>query len=713
MMFGNFFRKFVFVPFVSMLLVSCGDGKTEYVVEQKVSGVTWPTMTSYPRWKTIWDGETWIVALSRNQQSNKSQAFFRKALVSSIAETLQKEDPFLRANDLQYAITSVVDARVFAITNFEKTLKTGEGPLPVFGFGEVRIAGGLAGIQNLLMMSSVWNQKLRSFNSGDERDTFMVRWIWNALENTGGVEFAEPNLESELQQEANDKDNSTKLAERLKAQWNTSIMGLDLVVPAMVKGNTAVVAVIDTGVDSLLDKQGGALEGRLYRNPGEDPEKGGKPFFDDDGNGWVDDYIGVDSSIPKGESDTGPAPIPGSNDVGGAGAECVNVGGASSQSCGHGSHVAGIIAGGAGIADYIGVCPLNCKILPIRGARRCYTPKNEKKFVCPPWGQSYEFNKETNIEVDGSIPDAAQLQALGYILDLTVPGRPDLLVTNVVNLSLGKYFSSRALSLIARRLVANDVLMIGAAGNQNVEIPMFPAAYRDVVAVCSTSHDPGDADAQSDEPTGTGGAGPVRGRRLKSRFSNFGDWVDICAPGSNIKSSVPGGGTENKSGTSQAAPHVAGLAGLIKAIGTGLTAMDIRSILLRYSNFDLLYGAIQGGTFANADFAFSPYSGIKVFLLGTGMASAVYPFYALTDPAKAREFISQAESAVISGDTAQVTSGCLVSSLASDHPLKTLEALTSMPLLLAAAWLLLKVHHRKKKRTGHQISVTGSFESKP
>jgi subtilisin family serine protease len=685
----------LFGSLVLLSLLSCGDGRREYPVDQKVSGVTWPTVHNYSRWKEIWDGETWIVALSHRHQSNKSAAVLKKVLVSSVAEILHKEDQSLSLSELQTAIWPVLDAGVFAIANFEKTLKSGEGPLPVFGFGQIRIRGGLSGIQNMLMTSSVWNRKLIDLNSAAEKDAFLVRWLWHTLERTEGIEFAEPNLDSEVQ--AENQDGSGKLAERLKAQWNTSILGLDLLVPAMAKGNTSVVAVIDTGVDSILDKTGGSLEARLYRNAGEDPEKGGKPFVDDDLNGWVDDYIGIDATVPKGQSDTGPAPIPGSNDVGGQGVPCASAGGASSQSCGHGTHVAGIIAGGAANEAYVGVCPLNCKILPVRAARRCFTPKDVKKLVCPVWGETYTFNQQTHVEVDGGISDASQLQGLGYLLDLTVPGRPDLLATNVVNLSIGKYFSSRALSLVSRRLIANDVLMIAAAGNQNVEIPMFPAAYRDVVSVCSTSHDSGDADAMTQEPTGFGGEGPVRGRRLKSRFSNYGDWVDICAPGSNIKSSIPGNDITYKSGTSQAAPHVAGLAGLLKAIGNGLSAMDIRSILLRYSNFDLLYGALESGGLANADFAFSPYAGMKVFLLGTGMASAVYPFYALTDPAKANQYISQAEFAANSGDTAQVTSGCLVSSLAARHPLKAVEAFTSMPFILLAAWLFLKILVRKKR----------------
>ena len=100
------------------------------------------------------------------------------------------------------------------------------------------------------------------------------------------------------------------------------------------------------------------------------------------------------------------------------------------------------------------------------------------------------------------------------------------------------------------------MLVVAAAGNEGCACPRYPAAYPGVLAVASFGKD---------------GA--------RSSFSNTGSWVSLSAPGEDVLSTYAGNAYRVGSGTSQAAPFVAGAALLAWGANPALTAAQVRGIL--------------------------------------------------------------------------------------------------------------------------------------
>ena len=101
------------------------------------------------------------------------------------------------------------------------------------------------------------------------------------------------------------------------------------------------------------------------------------------------------------------------------------------------------------------------------------------------------------------------------------------------------------------------VILIAAAGNDNTNQQFYPAAYDNVVSVAATTN--GDA---------------------KSSFSQYGTWIDVSAPGSQILSTNEGTGYSMSQGTSMASPMVASLVGLMISHAPSATPQDIIDCLL-------------------------------------------------------------------------------------------------------------------------------------
>jgi thermitase len=109
-----------------------------------------------------------------------------------------------------------------------------------------------------------------------------------------------------------------------------------------------------------------------------------------------------------------------------------------------------------------------------------------------------------------------------------------------INLSLGGYRDNRVLEHAVDYAWEHDVVVVAAAGNERTSRPSYPGSYEHVISVSATNRHEG-----------------------RARFSNYGNTIDVAAPGVDILSTVPGGYYDTKSGTSMASPHVAALAGLL------------------------------------------------------------------------------------------------------------------------------------------------------
>jgi len=146
----------------------------------------------------------------------------------------------------------------------------------------------------------------------------------------------------------------------------------------------------------------------------------------------------------------------------------------------------------------------------------------------------------------------------------------------VVNMSFGTLQNSQALKSSVNYALGRGVVLVASAGNNNTSVPQYPAAFNGVLAVAATD--------LSD---------------TKASFSNYGAYVYVDAPGTNIFSSYPGGRFSIVSGTSFGAPMVAGTAAVIRSVRATNVAADIAAGAINingknpnYSN-QLGYGRID------------------------------------------------------------------------------------------------------------------------
>ncbi|MFJ7021331.1 S8 family peptidase [Streptomyces sp. NPDC101117] len=224
----------------------------------------------------------------------------------------------------------------------------------------------------------------------------------------------------------------------------------------------------------------------------------------------------------------------------------------------HGTHVAGTIAAVTGNGKGVAGIAHGAKVSPLRVLGKC---------------GGY----------DSDIIDAITWASGG-----TVSGVPaNTNVAKVVNMSLGGGGScTTATQSAINAAVGRGTTVVVAAGNSNANAANYsPASCANVVSVAATDR---------------------QGNR--SYYSNYGTVVDVAAPGgetdsvtsngilSTLNSGTKGPSTENYAyyqGTSMAAPHIAGLAALMKSANASLTPAQIESAIK--ANARTLPGTCSGG----------------------------------------------------------------------------------------------------------------------
>ncbi len=273
------------------------------------------------------------------------------------------------------------------------------------------------------------------------------------------------------------------------------------------KGEATILVVpIDSGVDfnhpDLIDN--------IWVNPGEDLDDNHYPVdtlmgftdlpgtsgdwdqLDNDGNGFINDYIGwdwVNGASDAHPNEDGSTPDNNPMDFGG-----------------HGTGVSAAMAevgdngiGGAGVA-------YNCKIM----ATRC--------------GYSDRDN-------NGYTQLSAAAAGLAYAVDNGA---------TIANMSFGGYSQTTFMDNACQNAWNNGMLLFGAAGNEAVSNMSYPANYDNVISVAA-----------------------VDNNGARSYFSNWGNWVDIAAPGESCFTAWFDDTYDTWQGTSVASPIAAGVGALV------------------------------------------------------------------------------------------------------------------------------------------------------
>ncbi|MGC1852197.1 MAG: S8 family serine peptidase [Solirubrobacterales bacterium] len=223
-----------------------------------------------------------------------------------------------------------------------------------------------------------------------------------------------------------------------------------------------------------------------------------------------------------------------------AGRDLANGDSSPEDTCGHGTHVAGIVGAATNNAKAVAGVNWNAALLPVK--------------VFPDVSNPAKCGGAVNLSA-----------AIRWAVDRGA---------SVINLSLGGPGRSEAIVEALDYAWNAGRVVVAAAGNNGSSSKSYPAGYERTEEFSSLF-----GLFKRTYRTDVIAVGNVLGNDVRAASSNYGGWVDIAAPGSGVLSTYLNGGTKSLSGTSMASPVVAGVASLM--LSNGVAGPErIRNLLI-------------------------------------------------------------------------------------------------------------------------------------